>query len=119
MAYGAYMSIKNTMSTPATMTLGEVHCFYDHGEEGSNPSIFDGAVIAPGGTFPPGGPQYIEAKGSGTCAIASSFFDLGVKGGSVVQVQEGQHEYIVRSAPGISPNVQNTDPQAKITITLH
>ncbi|HEY0021016.1 MAG TPA: hypothetical protein VGC13_32240 [Longimicrobium sp.] len=112
------MRIKNLRSTPATTTIANVTCYYDHGEEGSNLSIFNDAVIAPGGSFPPGGPQYIETKRSGTCATASSLFDLGVKGGSVVRVQELQGNYIISSAPGISMSFNNGGSPATILITL-
>ena len=57
--------------------VSNLSCFYDGGEEGSNPSVFNGARITPAGSpFPSASGQYIEAKNSGECFGANSTMNL-------------------------------------------
>jgi hypothetical protein len=44
----------------------DVECMYDGGLEGSNLQVFENAAIPHDSAWPPNGPQYIEAIGSGT-----------------------------------------------------
>lgn len=79
MGRGAQMRVQNEMGEGVTTYVSDLHCMYDGGREGSNLSVFDNAVIQPGGAYPPAGPQYIETEASGACATLPSSFTLEIK----------------------------------------
>src|ERR1700761_2131560 len=80
MGEGAYMKITNNRSEAVTVAVSKVNCMYDHGDQGSNLSLFNNATIQPGQSLPSGSPQYIEADSSGlTCVVEDSEFYLTFK----------------------------------------
>ena len=93
MGYGAYMNIVNTTDQPVTTTVGDMNCMYDDGDEGSNIQAWANVTIPPKGESPGGQGQYVEAKGSGSCAFESSWFEILVAGLGGFTISGGAHEY--------------------------
>lgn len=79
------MQITNHRSEAVTVAVNGVNCMYDHGDQGSNLSLFN-ATIAAGAALPGSGTQYIESKSSDSCAFETTTFTLTftAAGGSVV-----------------------------------
>ncbi|MFH8591242.1 hypothetical protein [Streptomyces rimosus] len=69
------MSITNNRSSSIRTFITDVNCMYDNGEEDSNLSVFNNALIAGNTTYPEPS-QYIEAKNSGDCWAVTSTFTL-------------------------------------------
>ncbi len=76
MGYGAYMNIENTRPHAIHITVTDVHCMHDKGDQSSNLSLFDNATIQPGTALPGGSGQYIEANDDGNCFFDNSYFTL-------------------------------------------
>ena len=82
MGSGALMTVHHALEIePAAIVtwIQDVKCMFDGGLEGSNLQAFENAVIQPGSAWPPNGPQYIEAIGSGDCKLEWSGFTLRVR----------------------------------------
>lgn len=108
---GAFMRVHNSTAVTITIWITNVHCMYDHGEEGSNLHIFNGAEIPPGEWYP-GHRQYIEANGSGGCWFTPSSFNLGWAGReATIEVSSGNWGH--RDVPGIAIEIEDGE-QANI-----
>lgn len=126
MGYGAYMTVKNNRPTNIRTLISEVECMYDHGDEGSNLALFNGAVISGNSQLPGSGGQYIEAKASGTCFFLPSMFNLIIEDatndkliGSVAFADRSkQWEYHNTNEETVSVFVESTDTQGEIIVTV-
>jgi len=78
MGYGAYFNVQNNRSQPLRLFVTDVQCMYDNGDEGSNLSLFNNAVVGGRTALPSSGGQYIEVKASGSCFFETSTFHLKV-----------------------------------------
>jgi hypothetical protein len=93
MGYGMFLQMSNNASKPVTTTVIDVKCVYDGGAEGSNPSVFNGVSIGPGGIFPHPA-AYVEQKGSGLC------FFQGINAFTIVVNADGRMVDIIRFTAG-------------------
>ena len=119
MGAGAYLNIVNNRSEPVTSLVGDMNCMFDGGDEGSNLQAFANATIAAGEAFPGGPGQYIEAKGSGGCALESSNFYIGfAEGGGFGCTEEERSWSAGDSSPGVDLEVNPGGDQATILVTL-
>jgi hypothetical protein len=87
MGYGAYMTVKNNRSGAIHLYITDVQCMYDNGDEGSNLSLFNNAVVNGSSQLPGSGSQYIEAKASGSCFFDDSKF--------TVKIEDNSNEAII------------------------
>jgi hypothetical protein len=127
MGYGAYMNVINDRSAAIQLFITDVNCMFDGGEEGSNLSLFNNALVKASSSLPESGNQYIEAKNSGGCFGADSTFTLKVEDaenhaiiGSVI-FNENYENYAVQSNSNkdvIDVNINNSGDQARITVTV-
>jgi hypothetical protein len=124
MGYGAQMSVTSNRTEALRTFITDVNCMYDNGDEGSDLSVFNNAVINSKSTL---GPQYIEAKGSGSCFFESSNFSLQVtedSDGSIIGIvvfQDSDENWAVASNenPGVvNAYVNNSAGQAEINVVV-
>ncbi len=125
MGYGAYMVVKNDTSRPVRTLVTDVNCIFDNGEERSNISIFNDAIIAGNSSLPASGSQYIEAKNSGTCFFEASTFKLKImnEDGTMLSVidfwdRTAHWNYTQDTSDWVSVFVNNTSEQGTIKITV-
>ncbi len=78
MGYGAFLNVHNNREQALRLFVTDVNCMYDNGDEGSNVSLFNNAVVGSQGSLPATGSQYIEVKASGGCFFQDSTFHLKV-----------------------------------------
>ena len=122
MGYGAFMSVKNDLTEPIRLLVQDVDCMYDHGEQGSNLSLFHDVTIQPGQSLPASGTQYIEANATGGCFFNPSKFTLNVVNIGTIAIEDDSQNYFVANnsdSDAISANINNSDQQARITITIY
>ena len=127
MGYGAFLNVVNNRPQPLRLFITNVNCMYDHGDEGSNLSLFNNAVVGPQSALPVSGTQYIEVKASGSCAFQSSTFNLKVtddSNGAII----GEADFVesdVNWSLGQNTNpdvinvmINNSGDQARMTVTV-
>lgn len=128
MGYGAFLKVVNNRSTPIQGFVTGVECMYDHGEQGSNLSLFNNAVI-PGSSSLPASEagQYIEETGSGECAFLVSTFSLKIEDATnhaiigQIDFREDSDNYEVSNNDNkdvLDVYLNNSSPQAQIQITV-
>jgi hypothetical protein len=121
------MNVINDRSAAIQLFITDVNCMFDDGDEGSNLSLFNNALVKASSSLPESGSQYIEAKNSGGCFGADSTFTLKVEDaenhaiiGSVA-FNENLENYEVQSNSNkdvIDVNINNSGDQARITVTV-
>jgi hypothetical protein len=124
MGYGAHMTVVNKSTKGVTTYVNDQNCMYDNGTEGSWLSKFNNLALAPFKSFPESGKgMYIETKASGMCAFENSSFSLKISGltkdSSMLNFSDVSRSWKCSGQPGhINVNINNSDNQAMITITL-
>jgi hypothetical protein len=129
MGYGAFMRVTNNRKTDIQLFVTNVQCMYDNGEEGSNLSLFNNAIVPASQALPvPGGNgQYIEVKASGGCFFETSTFNLKVED-VVNHVEIGEADFSEddenwsladnTNKDVIDVMINNSGDQAQIAITV-
>lgn len=126
MGYGAYMTVKNNRSGAIHLYITDVQCMYDGGDEGSDLSLFNNAVVNGGAQLPGGSGQYIEAKASGSCFFDDSKFTVKIEDNSNEAIighvafddNAESWNYTNDNEDVIDVYVNNSGDQAIITITV-
>lgn len=126
MGYGAYMTVKNNRSGAIHLYITDVQCMYDDGDEGSNLSLFNNAVVNGGAQLPSGSGQYIEAKASGSCFLDDSTFTVKIEDNSNSAIighvafddNSENWNYTNDNQDVIDVYVNNSGDQAIINITV-
>ncbi|HTZ45078.1 MAG TPA: hypothetical protein VMB79_14560 [Jatrophihabitans sp.] len=127
MGYGAYLNVQNNRSEALRLFVTNVNCMYDNGDEGSNLSLFNNAVVQPNSALPASGGQYIEVKASGSCAFETSTFNLKITDDTNNAII-GEADFVESSnnwdlGSNTNPDVinvmiNNSGDQARITVTV-
>ncbi|MFP2904151.1 hypothetical protein ACLESD_03570 [Pyxidicoccus sp. 3LFB2] len=121
------MTVTNNRSTPIRLFVTDVECMYDNGDDGSNLSTFNNAVVGANASLPTSGSQYIEAKNSGGCWGADSTFTLKIVDDNdkadigSVGFTENNENYDTSSNTNkdvIDVYINNSGAQARITVTI-
>jgi hypothetical protein len=128
MGYGAYMKVVNNRPTPIQTFVTGVVCMYDNGDQGSNLSLWNNAVIAGSTALPTSDPgQYIEEIGSGGCAFDVSKFSIKIEDANnhaiigQIDFTEDDNDYEVANNDNkdvLDVYLNNSSPQARIQITV-
>lgn len=127
MGYGAYFNVQNNRTNPLRLFVTNVNCMYDNGDEGSNLSLFNNAVVAAKAALPASGGQYIEVKASGGCAFQSSTFNLRVTDeatGAIIgeaDFNETSNNWYLGDNTNpdiINVMINNSGDQARMTVTV-
>ena len=127
MGYGAYFNVQNNRSNPLRLFVTNVNCMYDNGDDGSNLSLFNNAVVAANAALPSSGGQYIEVKASGSCAFEASTFNLRVtddSNGAIIgeaDFNESSNNWYLGDNTNpdiINVMINNSGDQAKMTVTV-
>jgi hypothetical protein len=127
MGYGAFMHVTNNRANQIQLFITDVTCVYDNGDQGSDLSLFNNATVPAASQLPSSGNQYIEARNSGDCFLAPSYFTLKVEDksndaiiGSVV-FEETSDNWDVSSNSNtdvIDVDIDNSGDQARIAVTV-
>jgi hypothetical protein len=127
MGYGAYLNVQNNRSQALRLFVTDVTCMYDNGDEGSNLSLFNNAVVGAGAALPATGSQYIEVKASGSCFFDDSTFHLKVtddaNGAIIGEADFDESDNNWSLAKNTNPDVinvmiNNSGDQARMTVTV-
>lgn len=79
MGQGAYVKIGNASNQTIEVGYWGFNCMYQNGSDGSDFGPITSMIppgIPPGTSLPASGTQYIEADGSGSCALQASSFNM-------------------------------------------
>jgi hypothetical protein len=126
MGYGAYMTVINNRTEAIHLYITDVQCMYDNGDDGSNLSLFNNAVVQPTSQLPSGSGQYIEAKASGSCFFDDSTFTVKIEDNSNSAIighvafsdSSENWNYTNDNEDVIDVYVNNSGDQAVINITV-
>jgi len=127
MGYGAFMNVVNNRSEALRLYVTNVQCMYDNGDQGSNLSLFNNAVVNGGAALPASGTQYIEVKASGGCFFETSTFNLKVTDdsdkaiiGEADLLENDNNWYLDKNTNEdvINVMINNSGDQARITVTV-
>lgn len=127
MGYGAYFAVQNNRGQALRLFVTNVNCMYDNGDEGSNLSLFNNAVVPVSGTLPSTGTQYIEVNASGACFFEASTFNLKVTnndtGAIIGEADFVESDNAWRLGDNTNPDVinvmiNNSGDQAHMTVAV-
>lgn len=124
MGSGAFMRVHHALEdeyAPIVTWIKDVECMYDGGLEGSNLQAFENAVIPHDSAWPPNGPQYIEAIGSGSCAEKWSGFTLHVReldANIIIEASMGIYNVRDSSTDLLWADINNDWSISKVEITV-
>jgi hypothetical protein len=127
MGKGAFVQIQNASSSSLTVSYSNIHCMFENGEEGSDFRPITGTV-AGGKSLPPSGPQYLEAVGSGFCAIETSTFTMviqGPHGALSIGFSENSSTwstaspYIVEGGLSAAVSIQESGDQYRLSVVIN
>ncbi|QGN31675.1 hypothetical protein [Microlunatus sp. Gsoil 973] len=127
MGYGAFFNVQNNRSQSLRLFVTDVQCMYDNGDQGSNLSLFNNAVVSGKSALPASGTQYIEVKASGGCFFQTSTFHLKVTddaNGAII----GEADFLEddnnwnldknTNPDVINVMINNSGDQARMTVTV-
>lgn len=119
MGYGAFVTVTNETSQAVLLTISNVYCMYDNGEEGSWLSYFNNLTLQAGATYPntPNG-VYIEVKDGDYCTIHTSTFNMQIGEIGAIAFSERHDGYSSSPPTGVTVTIDNSGAQAKIAITI-
>lgn len=124
MGSGAFMRVHHALEVepaPIVTWIQDVKCMFDGGLEGSNLQVFENAVIQHDTAWPPNGPQYIEAIGSGDCATEWSGFTLHVRelyANIIIEARMGIYCVMDSSTDLLWADIDNSSSISKVEITV-
>jgi hypothetical protein len=129
MGAGAHMWIQDHTDKQIKTYVHGVVCMYENGEQGSQLQQFNNLLVQPNSTWPDGQGLYIEAVGSGSCALSASTFTLKVvyldsqhqeQPIADLSFQESSGTYYDSSTdPGaVTANINNQSDPAMITVDV-
>lgn len=120
MGFGAYMVVANQDDRDHQLTVNNINCMYDNGDEGSNLQVWNNVTIKAGSNIPATGKQYIEVKASGSCAFETSSFTLNIDDITSVTILEKNNQYYCNGQfQSVSVNIDNSGSQAQISIIIN
>lgn len=123
MGNSANMAIQTDNQHEVQTFVTNLNCFYDGGEYGSNPSVFNGARITPAGSpFPSAAGQNIQAKNSGECFGADSTMNLKINDYNTNQ-EIGEVDFVENDGwtyniVGPNPNMIDVDINGEQTFIM-
>lgn len=122
MGFGARMVVVNNDTKSHKLTISNINCMYDNGDEGSNLQVWNNVTIAPFTSIPTIGTQYIEVKASGSCAFQTSTFTVNIDNLISFTISEKNNQYYTNShlnSVDVSIDNGGNGKQAIITVVIN